>query len=225
MLFPIKVQDLSKCRYNSAFGSRIHPITKIPTKHRGIDIAMPTGTPLVAIDSGVILYNQNNPTGYGYYVVIKHDSGLYSLYAHLNKLSHFKVGQRVKKGEIFAYSGNTGSSTGPHLHFEIHEGNHLFPAQVKNKDTAVDPVKYYPSLAGFFNQNLANFKINNNGNKGDDIVEFKEKWQEDLLITTIQSLGKKQTLNNADDWIKKFKDGKMTTSELGLIALVAADRK
>lgn len=226
MLFPIQNQDLIKCKYNSKFGNRIHPVTKVPTKHRGIDISMPTGTPLIAIEDGVIYHNMSNPSGYGFYLIIKYDNGLYGLYAHLRELSRFKNGQRVKKGEVVAYSGNSGNSTGAHLHFEIHEGGHSFPSQVKNnKDTVVDPVKYYPSLAGFYNLNLANFKINNNNNKGDDIVKFEHDWQSKQLIETIQSLGRKGLLNNANDWILKFNSGKLTTSELCLIALSALDRK
>ncbi|SCG82727.1 putative metalloprotease yebA [Proteiniborus sp. DW1] len=230
MLFPIEKQNLSKCKFSSAFGERVHPITKKKDMHRGIDIAVPQGTPLVAIEDGEITINKVNnggPTvGFGYYLVIKYKNGLHSVYAHLRELSKQKIGSKVTKGQIVAYSGNTGSSTGPHLHFEIHEGGLLFKSQVKNKDTAVDPLKYYPQLKGMLGKYLTNINFDKGADNMPDnqIVEFKEKWQENLFYDTIENLKKKGALLNTEEWLNKYKNKKLTVSELGLLALVMADR-
>lgn len=219
MMFPIPERSMRLAKYTSEYGNRWRRL------HRGIDIALPEGSPLVAMDDGKVVYSKVNGggvnTGYGYYLVLKYDNGLYSLYGHLKRLPDVKSGQRVNKGQVVAYSGNTGASTGSHLHLEIHEGQFLFRSQVKGKDSAVDPLKYLSTLKGKINQYLS---IINNSIKGDDIVEFEHKWQEDLLIKTLKNLEKKGALNNSKDWIKKFKDKKMTNSELGLVALVSADR-
>ena len=231
MLFPVRQEDLKKCRFSSPYGARIHPITKLLDGHRAIDIAMPVGTPLLAIDDGTIIKNNVNiggyAKGYGYYLVIKHDNGLYSLFAHLKELSKCKVGSRVRKGQVVAYSGNTGSSTGPHVHFEIHKGNFLFRTQVTGKDTAIDPVTYYPQLKGMLGKYLNNLVFDANEDEKDeedDIVEFEEKWQENLLVDTIEKFRDKKVLNNADYWLDKVKNKTLTTSELGLLALVMAER-
>ncbi len=85
--------------------------------HYGIDIAVPIGTPIKATKSGKIILSEW-VSGYGKTVVIEHRKGLRTLYAHNHELL-FYGGQYVKQGEIIALSGNTGRSTGPHLHFEI----------------------------------------------------------------------------------------------------------
>lgn len=85
--------------------------------HNGIDLRAATGTPVYAVSDGTVMEAKDNPTGYGLYVALYHDD-FGSLYAHLSKLL-VKKGQRVKAGDIIGYSGNTGASTGPHLHFEI----------------------------------------------------------------------------------------------------------
>jgi murein DD-endopeptidase MepM/ murein hydrolase activator NlpD len=87
--------------------------------HKGIDIAGDIGTPIVAVDSGVVSYAKWNDGGYGYLVEITHDNGSLTLYAHNNKIL-VKEGQRVTQGEQISEMGSTGFSTGPHLHFEIH---------------------------------------------------------------------------------------------------------
>jgi murein DD-endopeptidase MepM/ murein hydrolase activator NlpD len=86
--------------------------------HTGIDFAIPTGTPIYASQSGTVSAVKRNTTGYGYHVIIAHGGGVFTLYAHCSELL-VDVGQRVAKGELIALSGNTGRSTGPHLHFEI----------------------------------------------------------------------------------------------------------
>ena len=86
--------------------------------HQGLDIAVPTGTNITAAEGGTVSFTSENAGGYGKLVKIKHSSGVETAYAHLSKILVTK-GQIVSAGEIIALSGNTGNSTGPHLHFEI----------------------------------------------------------------------------------------------------------
>ncbi|MEO1592146.1 MAG: peptidoglycan DD-metalloendopeptidase family protein [Cyanobacteria bacterium J06632_22] len=88
--------------------------------HRGVDIAAPTGTPIVASAPGVVEQAGWNNGGYGNLVDIRHADGSLTRYAHNSRL-HVEVGQRVQQGELIAEMGSTGYSTGPHLHFEIHQ--------------------------------------------------------------------------------------------------------
>lgn len=229
MLFPIRQQDLKNARFSSAYGKRTHPITSKPDMHRGLDIAAPLGTPLIALDDGKVTIskvNNGGPTiGFGYYIAIQYANNLISLYAHMKELSKLKVGDKVKKGQIVGYVGSTGSSTGPHVHFELHENGLLFKSQVKNKDTAVNPLKYYPQLEGMLGKYLTNIVFDKGvDDMPDNIVEFKEKWQENLFYDTIENLKKKGVLLNTDEWLNKYKSKKLTVSELGLLALVMADR-
>ncbi len=87
--------------------------------HRGIDVAAPVGTPIVASAPGVVTYSQFNDGGYGNLVEVKHPDGSLTLYAH-NHLLRVRVGQFVSQGQQIADMGSTGRSTGPHLHFELH---------------------------------------------------------------------------------------------------------
>lgn len=113
-------------RISSPYGYRIHPILKVRKMHTGIDIPAPTGTPIVSVDNGVVIF-AGVKGGYGNTLMIKHDDGKISLYAHCNELVAYE-GQRVSKGEVVAKVGSTGRSTGPHLHFEIRIGNkHVDP--------------------------------------------------------------------------------------------------
>lgn len=86
--------------------------------HQGLDIAVPTGTNITAAEGGTVSFTSENAGGYGKLVKIKHSSGVETAYAHLDKILVNK-GQIVSVGEVIALSGNTGNSTGPHLHFEI----------------------------------------------------------------------------------------------------------
>lgn len=105
----------------SHFGNRISPFSGIPQFHEGIDIAAQTGTPVVATADGVVI-KAGFATGYGNMVEISHGYGIRTLYAHNSRLN-VKVGQRVKRGDVIAYVGDSGSSTGPHLHYEVRINN------------------------------------------------------------------------------------------------------
>lgn len=101
----------------SPFGNRTSPFSGILKFHEGMDIAAQTGTPVAAPADGVII-KAGFSTGYGNMVEISHGYGIRTLFAHNSRLN-VKAGQRVKRGEVLAYVGDSGSSTGPHLHYEV----------------------------------------------------------------------------------------------------------
>ncbi|MCW5936632.1 MAG: peptidoglycan DD-metalloendopeptidase family protein [Fimbriimonadaceae bacterium] len=104
-------------RHTSGFGYRIHPITHTRRLHTGVDIAAPTGTPIYAAGSGVVI-SAGWRNGYGNAVVIDHGGGRSTLYGHCSRL-FVQEGQKVSAGHHIAAVGSTGFSTGPHLHFEV----------------------------------------------------------------------------------------------------------
>ncbi|MBA4603580.1 murein hydrolase activator EnvC family protein [Thermoactinomyces mirandus] len=90
--------------------------------HAGIDIPRPVGTPIFAAESGVVQSIRSDPNGYGIYVIIRHNNGLSTLYAHMYRYQVIVgAGQRVSRGQQIASVGNNGRSSGPHLHFEVHK--------------------------------------------------------------------------------------------------------
>lgn len=101
----------------SGFGGRSSPGGVGSTNHEGIDIAVPEGTPIRASKGGTVIIASYNG-GYGNYTCIDHGSGLSTCYAHQSSYA-VSAGQRVSQGQVIGYSGNTGASTGPHLHFEV----------------------------------------------------------------------------------------------------------
>ena len=102
----------------SEFGNRIDPITGERRSHTGMDLAVPTGTPIRAALPGTVTVSTYNRGGYGYYSMIDHGNGLSTLYGHCSQLLA-SVGRTVEAGDVIALSGSTGRSTGPHLHFEV----------------------------------------------------------------------------------------------------------
>ncbi len=102
---------------SSKFGYRNHPITKKRSFHTGIDLSAPSGTPIYATADGVIEYAKKKG-GYGNYILIDHPYGFKTAYGHLSKLN-VSEGDYVLKNDLIGYVGNTGRSTGPHLHYEI----------------------------------------------------------------------------------------------------------
>ncbi|WP_320046486.1 M23 family metallopeptidase [uncultured Ilyobacter sp.] len=114
--WPIKTKEIT-----SNFGTRIHPITGRKTTHDGVDLRSKMNTPVYAPYSGTITYS-GWMRGYGKVVIINHGNGYESRYAHLNRWL-VKKGQKISKGQIIAKTGNTGLSTGPHLHYEIRKNN------------------------------------------------------------------------------------------------------
>ena len=116
-------------RVSSGFGGRRAPKAGASTNHKGLDIAVATGTSVMATSGGKVTA-AGWQSGYGYVVYVDHGNGVTSRYGHLSKVL-VKVGQSVSQGDVIARSGNTGNSTGPHLHFEI-----------RVNGTAVNPLNY-----------------------------------------------------------------------------------
>lgn len=114
-------------KISSGFGMREHPRYGGRKFHTGIDITVPRGTPLHATADGVVSFADRSG-GSGNIVVIEHGQGLSTVYAH-NTKNAVKAGQAVKRGEVIAYSGSTGVSTGPHVHYEVwRNGQSVNPA-------------------------------------------------------------------------------------------------
>lgn len=105
------------------FGYRIHPITGKFDKHNGVDISADIGDDIKAAGAGIVTFSGWNGT-YGRVLIISHGYGYKTIYAHNNQLLK-EVGEEIKKGEVIAKAGNSGRSTGPHLHFEIHKDNKI----------------------------------------------------------------------------------------------------
>lgn len=122
---------LYAARVTSSFNlTRRHPITRLISPHKGIDYGIPIGTPIIAPSDGVVERVAYQARGAGRYIKIKHGH-ISTVYMHLSK-ALVKPGQRVKKGERIALSGNSGGSTGPHLHYEFHiNGRPVNPMTVK----------------------------------------------------------------------------------------------
>ena len=102
----------------SAYGWRMHPIFNEMRFHAGEDIGAPSGTPILAADSGVATVIPDNGNGYGNYIMINHGGGRVTLYAHMSSFA-ISNGATVSQGQVIGYVGSTGNSTGPHLHFEV----------------------------------------------------------------------------------------------------------
>jgi murein DD-endopeptidase MepM/ murein hydrolase activator NlpD len=122
-------------RISSGYGKRINPLTRKPDYHYGVDLANQTGTPIYATADGVVAKTTRTKK-MGRYIKLRHEFGFETVYGHLSRIL-VKAGQEVQKGQIIGEMGNTGDSTGPHLHYEVHRYNrYRNPAQyfVKEKE-------------------------------------------------------------------------------------------
>jgi murein DD-endopeptidase MepM/ murein hydrolase activator NlpD len=119
-------------RLTSPFGMRRDPITRRRRMHNGIDLAANLGTEIKAAGTGIVTFSGYSGS-FGRVIIISHGYGYKSIYAHNNK-NFVKVGERVEKGQVIGELGNTGKSTGPHVHFEIHyKGSKIDPLKVLKK--------------------------------------------------------------------------------------------
>lgn len=116
---------------------RKHPILGYTRAHKGIDMAVPTGTPIYSAGDGVVAEINLRHRQYGKYVLIRHNSEYSTKYAHMSRVAlHLRVGQRVKQRQVIGYVGMTGLATGPHLHYEvIKRGQHINPRDVSVVET------------------------------------------------------------------------------------------
>lgn len=150
---PVPNKELT--RLVSGFGMRIHPIYKVKKMHTGVDFSTPKGTPIYSTGDGVVKIVETNLGGYGKEIEIDHGYGYVTKYAHLDRFN-VHVGQKIKRGELIGWSGNTGSSTAPHLHYEvIHNDKKVNPVHYFFHD--LNPAEYQKilELAEIENQSLS----------------------------------------------------------------------
>ena len=122
---PISNKQLN--RIASGFGMRIDPVYGTPKMHKGLDFTAPQGTPIYSTGDGIVKFAGKENGGFGNHVRINHGYGYETLYGHMFRVK-VRAGQRVKRGEIIGWVGNTGKSTGPHCHYEVHiNGNEVNP--------------------------------------------------------------------------------------------------
>lgn len=141
-------------RVASGYGYRIHPIYKVRKMHTGMDFSAPVGTEIFATGDGVVSHVINRQSGYGRHVIIKHGFGYETLYGHMSK-SNVRVGQKVKRGDIIGYVGNTGTSSAPHLHYEvIKDDRKINPANFYFNDLTPEEYDLMIELSSHANQSF-----------------------------------------------------------------------
>lgn len=128
-IIPISGKDLT--RIASGYGLRIHPYYKISKFHAGMDFTAPLGSEIYASGDGTVQAVMSSKRGMGNFIIINHGFGYTSVYAHLDSFN-VKAGQKVRRGDVIGFVGNTGMSVAPHLHYEI-----------KLNGVNVDPVNYF----------------------------------------------------------------------------------
>ncbi len=148
---PVSNKELK--RLSSGFGTRIDPIYKVRKMHAGIDFSAPIGTPIYATGDGVIKVVKKTYAS-GNMIKLDHGFGYVTLYLHMDRFN-VKKGQKVKRGEIIGYVGNTGKSTAPHLHYEVHkDGRRVNPVHYFFQDLQADEYEKILILASIENQSL-----------------------------------------------------------------------
>ncbi|MCB6972123.1 MULTISPECIES: M23 family metallopeptidase [Butyricimonas] len=127
-ILPVSLKEAHQV--SSSYGYRMHPIYKTMKFHAGMDFTGAIGTPIYATGNGLVVESQFDK-GYGRHVIIDHGFSYKTMYAHMEKIV-VKKGQTVKRGDVIGYLGNTGLSTGPHLHYEV-----------RKNEKPVDPINFY----------------------------------------------------------------------------------
>ncbi|MGL4363797.1 MAG: M23 family metallopeptidase [Bacteroidales bacterium] len=145
---PVNISD-NRLRISALFGMRIDPIFRVPKMHEGIDFAGALGTPIYAVGDGHISAARFSVHGYGNLIVVDHGFGYTTRYAHLSEMN-VKEGEVVKRGQVIGLMGNTGKSTGSHLHYEVLlRGKAINPINFFNEDlTLTEFDKIIDALAG-----------------------------------------------------------------------------
>ena len=152
---PVASDKLNRnIRALSGFGMRIHPIFKRRKMHTGIDFTSPSGTSIQATGDGRVESIKKNKSGYGHHIIIDHGYGYKTLYAHLSKIE-VKRGQQVKRGQHIGAVGSTGTSTAPHLHYEvIYKGKKVNPIHYCMDGLTPQQYKELVDLASVSNQSF-----------------------------------------------------------------------
>jgi murein DD-endopeptidase MepM/ murein hydrolase activator NlpD len=139
---PVSNENLT--RMASGYGYRTDPVYKTTKFHAGMDFTAPRGTPIYATGDGKVIQADAKNRGYGNHVRIDHGYGYVTLYAHMSKFNT-RVGQKVKRGDVIGYVGNTGKSVGPHCHYEVRKnGNPINPVNFYFND--LTPEQYAKML-------------------------------------------------------------------------------
>lgn len=148
---PVANKDLK--RMASGYGKRIHPIYKTEMMHWGMDFSATVGTEIYATGNGIVK-EVKYEKGYGKHVVIDHGYGYETYYAHMSKFN-VRKGQNVKRGEVIGFVGNTGTSTAPHLHYEVHKnGKKLNPINFYFNDLSPEEYDMMIELSSAQNQSF-----------------------------------------------------------------------
>ena len=149
---PLSNKDLS--RMASGFGYRIDPIYKTRKFHAGMDFSAKTGTPIYATGDGKVFKVSKSKRGYGNHVVIDHGFGYKTLYAHMSKTA-VKRNQKVSRGDIIGFVGNTGKSVAPHLHYEVHkDGKKINPVNFYYNDLNAEEYERMIEISSQSNQSF-----------------------------------------------------------------------
>lgn len=139
---------INGAKISSGYGMRNHPVYGYSKMHQGVDFSAPRGTPILAAGDGIVKTKATHRRGYGNYVEIQHNKNYSTLYAHMSKFANLALGAKVKQGQVIGYVGDTGTATGPHLHYEvIVNGRKVNPAKFS--------IPKNPPLSG---KELARFK-------------------------------------------------------------------
>ncbi len=151
---PIRILG-KKLTAMSGFGYRTHPVFKTRKMHTGIDFGARTGTPIYATGAGKVVRIEYKKTGYGQNVVIDHGYGYQTLYAHMSKVK-CKVGQKVTRGEVIGLVGSTGTSTAPHVHYEVvYKGSKINPLPFCLDGLSPEEYKEFVNIATAENQAMS----------------------------------------------------------------------
>ncbi|MGB3851360.1 MAG: M23 family metallopeptidase [Tunicatimonas sp.] len=149
---PVSNKELR--RLASGFGMRVHPIYKVKMMHPGVDFSAPQGTPIYATGAGKVAVVKTSLSGYGKQVIIDHGFGYRTRYAHLQDFS-VKQGQQVERGQAIGTVGSTGTSTAPHLHYEVfHDNERVNPIYYFYQDITAEEYEVLVQLASIENQSL-----------------------------------------------------------------------
>ncbi|WP_422362257.1 M23 family metallopeptidase [Reichenbachiella sp.] len=152
---PVSNKELK--RLSSGYGVRIDPILKTKKMHHGVDFSAPKGTPIYATGDGTVKMVRSSLGGYGRQVEIDHGYGYVTKYAHM-EMYNVKKGQKVKRGECIGYVGNSGKSTAPHLHYEVHKDNkRINPVHYFYQDLNSSEYEEILRLASIENQALGSY--------------------------------------------------------------------
>lgn len=186
MLIPVTHET----RLGSPYGIRDHRL------HRGVDIQVEKGEPMVAAYPGKVIVSRYNKGGYGHYVIVEHENGLQTLYGHLAERS-VKVGEQVYPGDIVGLAGNSGKSSGAHLHFEIRYG-----------DVNIDPV----TVIDFPNWQLKEGVEKYSKKKA---IQAHRKIQSKLKIENVYIVKKGDTVADVAEWFYISEDAVRRINKLG----------